>query len=179
LRGLVSAALVGALVTAAVSTAGDYLWKNVLPHGIPIYWFAHGALLFLTVGFCLGLPSNKPLAGAVGGMVVGLAATAGFALLRPLIGYTGIFVMYFGLWIGLGLLAGRVLEKRDSMSVVLTRSVLASIGSGLGFYAISGIWFPFDPHGWDYAKHFVYWTIAYLPGFAALLMQINRSSLRR
>src|SRR5262245_43339792 len=172
-------ALIGAIVTAAVSTAGDYLWKNVLPHGVPIYWFAHGALLFCTVGFCLGLPSGKPIAGAIGGMVVGVAATAGFAMLRPLIGYTGILVMYFALWIGLGLLAGRGLEKLDTMSVVLTRSVLASIGSGLGFYAISGIWFPFNPQGWDYAKHFVYWTIAYLPGFAALLTQINRSSLRR
>jgi hypothetical protein len=28
---------------------------------------------------------------------------------------------------------------------------------------------PFDPRGWDYARHFVYWTVAYLPGFAALL----------
>jgi hypothetical protein len=172
-------AFVGAIVTAAASTIGDYLWKNVLPHGIPVYWFAHGALLFLTVGLCLGLPSGKPIAGAVGGMTVGLAATAGFALLRPLIGYTGIFVMYFALWIGLGLLAGRVLEKRDTLAVVLTRSVLASISSGLGFYAISGIWFPFNPQRWDYAKHFLYWTIAYLPGFAALLIQINRSSLRR
>jgi hypothetical protein len=176
LGAVVSGAIVGALVTAAVSTAGDYLWKNLLPHGIPIYWFAHGALLFLTVGFCLGLPSGRLLAGATGGMVVGLAATAGFAILRPLIGYAGIFVMYFALWIGLGLLAGRVLEKRDTLVVVLTRSVVASIGSGLGFYAISGIWFPFNPHGWDYAKHFVYWTIAYLPGFAALLVPINRAT---
>jgi len=176
---LVSGAIVGALVTAAVSTAGDYLWKNVLPHGIPIYWFAHGALLFLTVGLCLGLPSRKPIPGAIGGMAVGLAATAGFALLRPLIGYTGIFVMYFALWIGLGLLAGRVLEKRDTPAIVVTRSVLASIGSGLGFYTISGIWFPFNPQGWDYATHFVYWTIAYLPGFAALLVPINRARRAR
>ena len=169
-------AVIGALVTAAVSTAGDYLWKNVLPHGPRIYWYAHGALLFLTVGWCLGRPSGQPIVGAIGGMVVGIAATAGFALLRPFIGYTAIFVMFFALWIGLGLLVGRVLEKRDTLATVLARSVLASIGSGLGFYAISGIWFPFNPHGWDYAKHFVYWTIAYLPGFAALLMPIGRSS---
>ena len=178
-------AIGGALITAAVSTVGDYLWANALPHGQPIYWFAHGALLFLTVGFCLGLPSRKPLLGAGGGVVVGVAATAGFYFLRPLLRYSALFVMFFALWIGLGLLTGRVLttptrlprwgprlEKRDSLSVVLARSVLASIGSGLGFYAISGIWFPFNPHGWDYAKHFVYWTLAYLPGFAALLSGI-------
>src|SRR4051794_24017350 len=169
--------MIGALVTAAISTVGDYLWKNVLPHGIPIYWFAHGALLVLTIGLCLGLPSRQPLAGAIGGTLVGLAATAGFAILRPFIGYSGIFVMYFALWIGLGVLTGRILEHRDSMAVVLTRSVLASIGSGLGFYAISGIWFPFNPHGWDYARHFVYWTIAYLPGFAALLLHLPRRTI--
>ena len=43
------------------------------------------------------------------------------------------------------------------------------IGSGLGFYLISGIWRPFNPQGWDYAVHFLSWTIAYLPGFLALL----------
>ena len=37
------------------------------------------------------------------------------------------------------------------------------------FYAVSGMWFPFNPAGWDYAVHFVSWTFAFLPGFAALL----------
>src|SRR6185295_7286203 len=95
--GIVSV-VIGAVVTAVVSTAGDYLWANVLPHGIPIYWFAHGALLFFTVGLCLGLPSHKPLLGGGGGVVVGVAATAGYALLRPVLGYSGIFVMFFALW---------------------------------------------------------------------------------
>lgn len=57
------------------------------------------------------------------------------------------------------------------MGAVLVRSALAAVGSGLGFYAISGIWFPFNPRGWDYAIHFVCWTVAYLPGFAALLLR--------
>ena len=50
------------------------------------------------------------------------------------------------------------------------------IGSGLGFYLISGIWRPFDPKGWDYAVHFLSWTIAYLPGFVALLYPVRRRS---
>jgi hypothetical protein len=160
----------GALVTAAVSTLGDYLWANVLRHQVPVYGLAHGALLFLTVGFCLGISAGKPLAGGVGGALIGFAATVGFYLLQPFIGYSALFVLFFGLWLALGALNGRVLQRRDSVRGVLARSVLAAIGSGLGFYAISGIWFPFAPHGWDYAKHFVYWTIAYLPGFAALLV---------
>lgn len=50
------------------------------------------------------------------------------------------------------------------------------IGSGLGFYLISGIWRPFDPEGWDYAVHFLSWTLAYLPGFVALLYPTRRHS---
>ena len=174
--------LLGALVTAALSTLGDYLWANVLPHGRPAYGFAHGAILFFTVGFFLGRPSRQPMRGAIGGVLIGLGGTAGFYLLLLARGYYDafvMFVMYAAVWIGLGLLTGRVLEKRDTVSGVFVRSGLAALGSGLGFYAVIQIWFPFDPHGWDYAKHFVYWTLAYLPAFAALLIQINRSSLRR
>jgi hypothetical protein len=53
----------------------------------------------------------------------------------------------------------------------MLRSLFAAVGTGLGFYAISGIWFPFNPHGWDYAVHFAAWTVAYFPGFAALLVK--------
>jgi hypothetical protein len=166
-----SAAIAGALLTAAVSTVGDYLWANVIPHRVAAYGLAHGLILFLTVGLCLGLPAGKPFAGAIGGALVGLSSAALFYVIQPLIGYaTAMFVLFFALWVELGLLAGRFVQQRDSVRTVLVRSVLAAIGSGLGFYAISGIWFPFNPHGWDYAAHFVYWTIAYLPGFAALLV---------
>jgi hypothetical protein len=163
-------AIVAALVTAAVSTLGDYLWANVLPHHRPIFGLAHGALLFLTVGGCLGVPAGAVIVGAAGGALIGCAAAAGFYLLQPVIGYSGMFVMFVGLWLALGLLNGRVLQRRDTIGAVAVRSVLAAVGSGLGFWAISGIWFPFRPHGWDYAVHFASWTIAYLPGFAALLV---------
>ena len=163
--------IAGSIATAAVSTLGDYLWANVLPHHRPLYGLAHGTLLFLTVGWCLGLAARRPIIGAAGGAAIGFSAAAGFYLLQPVIGYTGLFVMFVGLWIALGLLNGRVLQARETMRVVIGRSLLAAIGSGLGFYAISGIWFPFRPRGWDYAIHFVYWTVAYLPGFAALLVR--------
>ena len=61
-------------------------------------------------------------------------------------------------------------RHRPTNARVALRSALAAVGSGLAFYAISGIWMPFNPHGLDYVKHFVYWTIAYLPAFAALLI---------
>src|SRR6266849_3652255 len=112
----------GALVTAAVSTLGDYLWANVLPHRQPIYWFAHAIVLFLTVGVCLGWPSRKPLRGAIGAAVIGCAATAGFYFLQPLMGYSALFVLFVALWLGLGLLTGRVLQQRDGAGAVFARS---------------------------------------------------------
>jgi hypothetical protein len=162
--------LIGALVTAAVSTVGDYLWADVLPHGQPIYWFAHGCLLFMTVGFCLGRPSNRSAAGAIGAAAIGCAATAGYYVLQPFIGYSAMLVCFVGLWIALGFLTGRVLQRAGTTPQILVRSAAAAIGSGLAFYfVISSIWMPFDPSGWDYARHFVLWTLAYLPGFVALL----------
>jgi len=167
------AAIAGALITAAVSTLGDYLWKNVLPHGLPAYWFVHAIVLFATIGLCLGLPSRRPLAGALGAIAIGCAATAGFYVLQPAMGYAAMFPLFFAMWIGLGLLTGRVLQQRDSIGAVAVRSLVAAVGSGLGFYAISGIWMPFNPQGLDYVKHFVYWTLAYLPAFAALLVRVH------
>jgi hypothetical protein len=171
MRSGIRNAISGALVTAAVSTLGDYLWANVLPHHRPFYGLAHGTLLFLTVGSCLGAAVGRTIVGAGGGALIGFTAAAGFYLLQPFIGYSGLFVMFVALWVALGVLTGRILQRRDTMSAVLLRSALAAIGSGLGFYAISGIWFPFRPRGWDYAIHFLCWTVAYLPGFAALLVR--------
>ena len=112
------------MVTAAVSTLGDYLWANALPHGQPIYWFAHAIVLFLAVGFCLGWPSHKPLAGAIGAAAIGCVATAGFYFLQPLMGYSAMFVLFVALWVGLGLLTGRVLQERHGVGGVLARSAL-------------------------------------------------------
>src|SRR5436190_4030543 len=110
------AAIVASLIVAAVSTIGDYLWANVLPHGQPVYWFAHAIVLFATVGACLGWPSRKSLTGAVGAAVIGCAATLGFYFLQPLMGYSAMFVLFVALWLALGVLTGRVLQHEDSLN---------------------------------------------------------------
>ena len=166
-------ALVGAVVTAAVSTLGDYLWANVLPHGQPIYWFAHAIVLFATVGFCLGLPSRKPTGRRRRRRRDRVRSRRRASIFSSRsMGYSGDVRA-----------VRRAVDRRSACSPAACCSggtacrlsscaaSLAAVGSGLGFYAISGIWMPFNPHGWDYAKHFVYWTLAYLPGFAALLVR--------
>src|SRR5437762_9427803 len=160
----------GAVAIAAVSTCGDYLWANFLPHHRPIYGLTHGTLLFLAVGLYLGVRAHKAVAGAVGGGLLGLLAAGSFYALRPVLGYTAMFLMYIGVWVGLGLLNGRVLrrgrpeglhydspsgdlpptreasaDRSQGIGEVLMRSIVAAIGSGVAFYAISGIWFPFHP----------------------------------
>jgi hypothetical protein len=167
----VADAVGGALAIAAVSTAGDYLWANVIPHHVPVYGLLHGALLFLAVGLYLGVRAHKAAIGAVAGALLGVLAAGTFYVLSPRVGYSAMFPLYIAVWVGLGFLNGRVLNPTVArISEVLIRSLLAAIGSGLGFYAISGIWFPFHPHAWDYAVHFAAWTVAYFPGFAALLV---------
>jgi hypothetical protein len=90
------------------------------------------------------------------------------------------FVVWIAAWVALGNLHGRLSGNSASVAARglepprysgLIRGFVAAALSGAAFYAISGIWRPFDPQGWDYALHFGAWTIAYLPGFAALLVR--------
>ena len=80
------------------------------------------------------------------------------------------FFLWFATWIALGVLNERLTRREINIRNALGRGVLAAVGSGVTFYLVSGIWFPFNPQGWDYLIHFGAWTVAYLPGFAALLI---------
>lgn len=169
-------AIFGAVLIAAVSTLGDFVWAGLaLKHRVP-YGLAHGALLFLCIGAYLGSLERHALRGAVAGALIGLLAAGGFYALAPVAGYSVMFAVWAFVWLALAALAGRLLRSSDRWSwrETLTRGTLAMIGSGLGFYLISGIWRPFDPQGWDYAAHWISWTVAFLPGFAAVLTRSSR-----
>jgi hypothetical protein len=168
-------ATIGALLIAAVSTLGDFVWAGLhLRHRV-VYGLAHGAILFLCMGAYFGALQKKTLTGAMYGAAIGLTAAGSFYVLAPIAGYSVMFFVWAFVWIALAVLVARVLPKPGAPSAPFApnapvlRGVLAMVGSGLGFYLISGIWRPFDPEGWDYAVHFLSWTVAYLPGFLALL----------
>ena len=166
-------ALIGALLIAAVSTLGDFIWAGLHLRHRPLYGLTHGTLLFLCIGLYLGTRARQPYSGAIAGAVIGLAAAGSFYVLAPLAGYSVMFAVWAFVWLALAVLAGRILRKqnRATRNEVLARGLAAAIGSGVGFYLISGIWRPFDPQGMDYAVHFLSWTVAYLPGFVALMYQ--------
>jgi hypothetical protein len=163
-------AIIGALLIAAVSTLGDFVWAGLhLRHRV-VYGLAHGAILFLCMGAYFGSLERKTLLGAMYGAATGLAAAGSFYLLAPVAGYSVMFFVWALVWMAMAVLVTRVLPlNRRPWKSALARGGLAMIGSGLGFYLISGIWRPFDPRGWDYVVHFLSWTIAYVPGFVALV----------
>ena len=166
----IATTLVASLAIAAVSTLGDFVWATWLPQHMMVYGLTHGTLLFCAIGLALGAIAGRPSAGAASGAVVGAAAAGLFYLTAPLLGSSTMFVVWFSTWIALGLLYARLSGSQPATRVVLARGVIAATASGLAFYSISGIWRPFDPQGWDYAVHFGAWTLAYFPGFAALLL---------
>ena len=160
----------GALLIAALFTIGDFVWARWVTEHRALYGLIHGASLCLGIGLYLGAIRGRALRGALAGPAIGLAAAAGYYALATVMGYAAMFVMWMVLWAAFGLLHGRFLgEPRTSTAEALLRGALAALGSGLGFYAISGIWTRHGPGPPDYAYHYFCWTIALLPGFLALL----------
>jgi hypothetical protein len=164
-----SAAAIGAFLIAGVSTLGDFIWATWIPRHEVRYGMAHGVVLFLCIGLYLGALANRPLAGGASGAAIGGAAAGSFYVFAPLVGYAVMFFVWIAVWVALGGLDARLNRRRGGLRSALTRGAIAALGSGVAFYAISGIWSPFNPVGWDYLVHFGAWTLAYLPGLGGLL----------
>ena len=176
----IAEALTGALALAALSTIADYVWATWISSHRAVYGFVHGTLLFLAIGFMLGRVAGRSAAGAVAGAALGGLAAGLYYVLSPLLGFSAMIVAWMAVWLGLAAMFGRLNaprvesgrrhDMRMSLLAVVVRGLIAAIAGGLAFYAISGIWRPFNPQGWDYLVHFAAWTLAYFPGFAALLV---------
>lgn len=180
----VMSALAGAIQLGALSTLGDFIWANWHVRHLMVYGVLHGMAIFFAIGLFLGGRTGAPLTGAIAGVVAGAGAAGSFYLFAPVMGYSAMFVSWVLVWIALGCIslwltvqaARRRMNggSRRIMSSMLAaeglgRGVIAALASGAAFYAVSGMWFPFNPRGWDYAVHFASWTFAFLPGFLALV----------
>ncbi|HEX6738425.1 MAG TPA: hypothetical protein VF310_09145 [Vicinamibacteria bacterium] len=171
------ASLVGALALAALNTFGDFVWARFIPRHRVVFGLAHGVVLLMALGLHLGLLRRRPLRGALAGAGVGLLAAASFYALVSLLGYSAMFVSWMALWVGFAWVDAH-LRGVGLGGEVMWRGLLAAVGSGLAFYAVSGIWTKPSPGGPNYAYHFICWTIAFLPGLLALLLGWRRRDTR-
>ena len=173
MRGVVPA-VIASLVIAAVSTLGDLVWALYIPRHRAVFGMVHGIALCVAIGAVLCADARAR--GALVGAAIGAAAAGGFYLLAPLMGYAAMFVMWMARWVACAVFAIADGARRPPHREALVRGGLAAVGSGLAFYAISGIWLKPAAGGPDYAYHFLCWTIAFLPGFLALLVTKASSS---
>ena len=166
------AAFGGALVLAAASTAGDAVWAAWSLRHRAVYGLIHGTALFLVFGLYLAVlaRTRRGLAvGLCGGPAAGVAAAAFFYLLAPWMRMAAMFPAWALLWILLAVVSRLALGGGERAAATIARGLAAALFSGLAFYAISDIWRRPSPGGPDYAYHFFCWTVAFLPGFVALL----------
>jgi hypothetical protein len=177
-------AITGSLAIAALSTAADFIWATWITSHRALYGFIHGSLLFLVIGLMLGRVAGRAAAGAIAGTCAGALAAGLYYVLAPLLGFSAMVVAWMAVWLGLAAVYSRLDARRTdpsrrhdsrvSLGAIVARGLIAAVASGLAFYSISGIWRPFNPQGVDYVVHFVAWTFAYFPGFAALLLTRTR-----
>ena len=161
--------VLAALFLAAVSTFGDFLWAALaLPHRVG-YGIIHGAALCLCIGAAIGVRNARPLPGAVAGPIIGIVAASSFYLLAPAMRWRAMLPAWMLFWICFAFLQGWLSHQRK-ISASLVRGVAAAGLSGIAFYAIADIWTRPSPGGPDYLRHFFSWTLAFLPGFAALFL---------
>lgn len=179
LRQAAAQTLVASAVLGLASAFGDWVWARFLTDGAVLPGVVHGVLLFLLVAVVLGWAagSGRALARLVLALpAAGLALAAAFYPLASLLGYLGaLLATWVGMWLVLALLQRWARGARETAATALARGLLAAVASGLAFWLVSGMW---TNPGLElsYPLRFAAWTLAFLPGFASLLLPAGRGS---
>ena len=167
--GLLTPALVGSVLLAVLSTVADYVWFLNIPQHQVTSGAIHGSTLFAALGLYLGWRKGKAGIGALGGLLSGLVAALSFYVLAPIGGYSMMLVSWLILWIMLAALQ-TYLDGRLDLAKALGRGIITSIVAGLGFAVVLfQLYRGWPPDTFSFFKHFVAWSMAYLPGLYVLL----------
>ena len=157
------------MLLAILSTVADYVWFLGIPQHQVTSGAIHGATLFAALGAYLGFRKGKTAAGALGGLLSGLAAALSFYVLAPLGGYNVMLVSWLLLWIFLAALQ-TYLDGRLDIPKALARGVITAIVAALGFgVVLFQLYRHWPPQNFSFLTHFVAWTVAYVPGLYVLL----------
>ena len=100
-------ALIGALVVAAVATAGDYIWYEYGVQHRMIAGIVHGVVLLTALGGVLGALAGRLAAGLPIGAVAGLAGALTYYAVAPVMRTGAMLVAWTTLWIVMALLGRR------------------------------------------------------------------------
>ncbi len=164
---------IAAAILGLASAIGDWIWANYLTDGAIAPAIGHGVIFFALLGGVLAwaaaVPKTRRSRLALLPLV-GLVLAGVFYPVAALAGYLGaLLITWLGMWLALALLTDWARDIGIPRSSSVVRGLLAGIGSGLAFWAVSGMWT--DPaFDGGYAVRFLYWTVAFLPGFVALLV---------
>jgi hypothetical protein len=161
--------LIAAVVLGAASTVGDMLWAGLSLRHRMVSGLVHGAVICLFIGAFVGLRARRFASGMVAGPIIGVLAAGVFYALAPWLRYSAMFPAWMFFWICFAALQ-KFLRREQGWNEAIVRGLVAAIGSGAAFYAISGIWTDPPRLGPRYLYNFVAWTLAFLPGFAALFV---------
>jgi hypothetical protein len=169
--------LIGAVLMAVITTVGDYAWFEFGIRHSPVTGIIHGIILMGSLGAFLGSQSRRIGLGVIGGVVAGALGAVIFYALWPVLGWSAMFVAWSLIWVGLAAFDSLVLRRpapfnmraslASARSSWIVRGLLAAIGGGIAFYAVSGVWTAHEEDP-NYGWHFVAWIIAWWPGLAAL-----------
>ena len=166
---LVGPALIGSMLLAVLSTVADYVWFLNIPQHQVSSGMIHGSVLFAALGGYLGFRKSKVVAGAIGGLMSGMIAALSFYALAPFGGYWMMIVSWVLLWIMLAALQTH-LDGRVDTAKAIGRGLATSIAAGLGFAVVLfQLYRGWPPAEFPVFRHFVAWSMAYLPGLYVLL----------
>jgi len=166
---LLTPAVVGSLMLATLSTIADYVWFLNIPQHQVSSGMIHGATLFAALGAYLGWRKGKLAAGALGGLLSGTIAALSFYALAPIGGYSMMLVSWLLLWIMLAALQ-TYLDGPLSIATAIGRGLITAIVAAVGFgVVLFQLYYGWPPPTFPAFKHFVAWTMAYLPGLYVLL----------
>ena len=162
-------ALVGSLLLATLSTAADYVWFLDIPQHQVMSGSIHGAALFAALGAYLGWRKGKFAVGLIGGLLSGVIAALSFYALAPVGGYNMMLVSWVLLWVMLAALQTS-LDGRLDLRKAVGRGLITSIAAAVGFAVVLfQLYRDWPPENFSVFRHFVAWSMAYLPGLYVLL----------
>ena len=165
-----------AAVLGAASTAGDWIWARWIPDGAVVPGVVHGILLFCLFAVAIGTVRGGRATGRLLATLpaAGLLIAAGFYPAARLLGYLGaLLAAWAAMWLAVAALDRWARGGDEPAAGALARGVAAALLSGLAFWAVSGMWTA-PPPGPPYGLRFLYWTAAFWPGIAALLLPLGR-----